>query len=128
MLHTWADRKKIFFRDNIELIQKPEIIARFQREVNEVNKTLGEIEKIKRFRLVREEWNSNTGELSPTLKLRRKYIEIKYDTILEEIYGHTYKKGELKPNPTSTVDFGSILPTKQIMDTLQKVKDIVKNQ
>jgi long-chain acyl-CoA synthetase len=128
VLHTWADRKKILFKNNAALITNPTVIARFQREVNEVNKTLGEVEKIKRFRLVNEEWTSNTGELSPTLKLRRKFVETKYDSVLEEIYGHPYKKGELKTENPTNVDLGNIIPTKQILDTLQKVKDIVKNQ
>ena len=59
---------------------------RFQKEVNEINKELGQTERIKRFRLVSEEWSSQTGELSPTLKLKRKFLYEKYALLIEEIF------------------------------------------
>ena len=62
---------KIHYRDNEELI-KTLVIEQIQREVDLVNKGW-EIMKNKRFRLVCEEW-SPSGELSPTLKLRRNII------------------------------------------------------
>jgi len=85
-LHEWASRHEIKFRDNEELITLKEVNDRFQREVNNVNKLLGEHEKIKRIRLVKDEWSTNTGELSPTLKLKRKPLYEKYEPILKEIY------------------------------------------
>jgi long-chain acyl-CoA synthetase len=85
-LHEWASRHEIKFRDNEELITLKEVNDRFQREVNDVNKSLGEHEKIKRIRLVKDEWSTNTGELSPTLKLKRKPLYEKYEPILKEIY------------------------------------------
>jgi len=87
-LHHYANKYKIHYRDNQELIEKKEILNRIQKEVSEVNKNLGEHEKIKRFRLVCEEWSPQSGELSPTLKLKRKVIMQKYDALLREIYGY----------------------------------------
>ena len=72
----------------MELIKIPDVIARFQKEINSLNKNLGSHEQIKRIRLVSEQWTPQTGELSPTLKLRRRVIYNKYEAILEEIYGH----------------------------------------
>jgi len=43
-------------------------------------------EEIKRFRLVCDEWSPATGELSPTLKLRRNVVAAKYKHIIDEIY------------------------------------------
>ena len=63
-----------------------EVIERFNKEVKEVNKSLGEFEQIKRFRLVTEEWTPQTGELSPTLKLKRNYLAGEYKDIISEIY------------------------------------------
>ncbi len=63
-----------------------EVIERFAREVREVNKSLGEFEQIKRFRLVTEEWTPQTGELSSTLKLRRNILNSRYQNIINEIY------------------------------------------
>jgi long-chain acyl-CoA synthetase len=85
-LHEWASRHEIKFRDNEELINSKEVIDRFQREVNDVNKSLGEHEKIKRIRLIQDEWTAGTGELSPTLKLKRKPLYERYKSILQEIY------------------------------------------
>ena len=85
-LHNWATIHGIKYRDNIELIALPQVVARFQKEVNLINKDMGLTEQIKRFRLVAEEWGPQTGELSPTLKLKRKVISDKYRFILNEIY------------------------------------------
>jgi long-chain acyl-CoA synthetase len=68
------------------LILKTEVLAQFQKEVAAINKTLGEHEEIKRFRLIKDEWTTQGGELSPTLKLKRNFISGKYKSIIEEIY------------------------------------------
>lgn len=85
-LHFWASKHKLHYRDNEELVRIPDVIKRYQKEVNAINKQLSETEKIKRFRLVCSEWTPNTGELSPTLKLRRKFLYDKYDHIIKEIF------------------------------------------
>ncbi|MFO8235294.1 MAG: long-chain fatty acid--CoA ligase [Bacteroidales bacterium] len=88
-LHDWCSVHKIQFRDNLELVNKPEVMARYQKEINKYNQKLGETEKIKRFKLVCEEWNSQTGELSPTQKLKREVIYNKYQSLIDEIYRNT---------------------------------------
>jgi long-chain acyl-CoA synthetase len=85
-LHDWCSVHKIQFRDNSDLIELPEVIERFSREVKEINKMLGEHEQIKKFRLVTEEWTPQTGELSPTLKLKRNHLTEHYKEIISEIY------------------------------------------
>jgi long-chain acyl-CoA synthetase len=86
LLHDWCAEHHIHFQHNKELILIPEVIAQIQREVNIINKTMGAHEEIKRFRLVSHEWSPNTGELSPTLKLRRNIVAERYKNIIEEIY------------------------------------------
>jgi long-chain acyl-CoA synthetase len=86
LLHGWCTQHHIHFENNSDLIEVPEVMAQIQREVNLINKTLGAHEEIKRFRLVSHEWNPASGELSPTLKLRRNIIAEKYKDIIEEIY------------------------------------------
>lgn len=85
-LHEWCSHRKILFQDNEELIHNTEVLAQLQKEVAAINKTLGEHEEIKRFRLVSDEWTPQTGELSPTLKLKRNYVVAKYKSIIDEIY------------------------------------------
>lgn len=86
LLHDWAAENKIHFETNQELVEKPEIVAKIQQEVAVVNKTLGSHEQISRIRLVHEEWTPGTGELSPTLKLRRNMVTVKYQHLIDDIY------------------------------------------
>jgi long-chain acyl-CoA synthetase len=86
LLHDWCAEHKIHYENNIELIQLPEVIDQIQKEVNLVNKTLGSHEQISRIRLVCEEWTPATGELSPTLKLRRSIVAAKYQHLIDDIY------------------------------------------
>jgi len=85
-LHDWCTENHILFSDNTEIINDPKVQAIFQREVKEINKTLGQHEEIKRFRLITDLWSPQTGELSQTLKLKRKIIEAKYKDLIEEIF------------------------------------------
>jgi long-chain acyl-CoA synthetase len=89
-LHDWCSLHKIQFRDNRELIEIPEVIERFSREIREISNTLGEHEQIKRFRLVIEEWSPQSGELSPTLKLKRNLLALHYKDLIADIYSHGY--------------------------------------
>ncbi len=91
-LHYYASKHKLHYRDNKELIQLPEIIKRVQKEVNKFNKEIGQVEQIKRFRMVCESWSNATGELSPTLKLKRRVLYKRYEDILRGIY--QYEEGE----------------------------------
>jgi len=86
-LHNWCTENKIHFHNNEELIKIPEVVTHYQKEIIKYNETFSQTEHIKRFRLVHETWTSATGELSPTLKLKRSVIHDKYKNILEEIYG-----------------------------------------
>lgn len=94
-LHDWCSKHKIQYRDNQDLIEIPEVLEQFSREIKELNKSLGEHEHIKRFRLVTEEWTPQTGELSPTLKLKRNLISNHYGEIISEIYFNGEKENVL---------------------------------
>jgi long-chain acyl-CoA synthetase len=85
-LHDYCARKSIHYRDNEELITKSEIISRYQKEISGINKTLPDHEKIKRFKLVVDEWTPASGELSPTLKLKRKPLYERYGSLIDDIY------------------------------------------
>ena len=85
-LHDWCYEQQIHFIDNNVLISNPKVLAYFQKEVKEINKTLGQHEEIKRYKLVPDSWSPQTGELSQTLKLKRKFVETKYKDLIEEIF------------------------------------------
>jgi len=85
-LKDWCIKNKIIFENKLEIITKPKVIAFFQGEINKLNKNLGQFEQVKRFKIVSEEWTTQTGELSPTLKLKRRVIAAKYTHLIETIY------------------------------------------
>jgi len=85
-LHNWAAFHQIAFQDNADLIQIPQVVTKYQHEVEAINKQLGDFERIKRFRLVADEWTMQTGELSPTLKLKRNTLHGQYKELIEEIF------------------------------------------
>ncbi len=86
LLHDWCAENKLHYQTNKDLIELPEVVDKIRDEVKLINKTLGTHEQINRIRLVSEEWTPATGELSPTLKLRRKVVAEKYQHLIEDIY------------------------------------------
>jgi long-chain acyl-CoA synthetase len=85
-LKNWCAVKHIAFGSKEKSIQNPRIIKRIKEELDRFNLDLGQTEKIKKFRLLAAEWSLESGELSPTLKLRRKFIQEKYAQLIEETY------------------------------------------
>ena len=75
-------------KDRTEYMNHPYFMQLISREVDLVNKTLADHEQIKRFRLIGDVWSTESGELSQTLKLKRKVISQKYDSICREIYNY----------------------------------------
>lgn len=69
-----------------ELRREPRVRKLFQEELNRVNEELGNWAKIKEFRLINQTWSPETGELTPTMKLKRRVILEKYKPVLETIY------------------------------------------
>jgi len=94
-LHNWCSKHQIQYRDNKDLIQIPEIIQRYQEEVDKINATLGRHRQVKKFELTCQEWLPETGELSPTLKVKRKYIKEKYKIKFDRMYGYTQEDGHV---------------------------------
>lgn len=85
-LKGWCAVKELPFISREISVTHPLIFQRIQREIEHFNQDLGQTEKIKKFRLLPNEWSVTNGELSPTLKLRRKFILEKYHQVIEEMY------------------------------------------
>lgn len=77
---------KIQFSGNDELIKDPAVHEMIASEITSLNKKLSPHERISRYRLVPDEWSPATGELSPTLKLKRQVIHKKYKPMIEQIF------------------------------------------
>ena len=78
--------EKIAYTTNEEMIKNPEVLKRFAKEVNDLNKGLGETEKIKKHILLADEWSIGNGLLTPTLKAKRKVIIAKYKDVIEQMF------------------------------------------
>lgn len=94
-LHGWCSLHNVKFQDNKDLIEHPKVIARFQKEVDKINQNLGNYRQIKRFELTCQEWTPETGELSPTLKVKRKVLKEKYKIKLDRLYAYTEQEGHI---------------------------------
>lgn len=86
MLKAHCEEKGIEFKSPVEVIQDKRIRKVYQKEVDSYNAFFGETEKIKRFELMSAEWGVETGELTPTLKLKRNFICEKYKGIIDKLF------------------------------------------
>ena len=82
----WAQRKGLACKTREEIAAHPDVIARIQQEVDEFNKDFGSWEQVKKFEVLPDEWSVDTKELTPTLKLKRKIINQKYEANIQRIY------------------------------------------
>lgn len=83
----WAAKKGLSIGStNKEIVANAEVKKRFQEEVDDINKKFGHWEMIKRFELTPEVWSIDGGELTPTLKLKRKNVKEKYQDLYDKIY------------------------------------------
>ncbi|CAB1084361.1 long-chain fatty acid--CoA ligase [Alkalispirochaeta odontotermitis] len=88
---NWAERKHIPYTSYTDLAQKPEVYDLVDEAVQRVNKSLGEDEKlknaqIKRFLLLHKELDPDDGEITRTRKVRRKFIDQKYDNLIDALF------------------------------------------
>lgn len=87
-IREWAKKKGGDYSQlsNREIAEKEEVVARIQQEVDKFNELYGSWEKIKKFCLLDHEFSIETGELTPTLKLKRKIILEKYKKEVDCFY------------------------------------------
>lgn len=71
---------------NDALVKMPEVIELVQKQIDKFNPLFSHPEQIKKFALLPNEWTIDGGEMTPTIKLKRKVIEQKYANVIEGIY------------------------------------------
>lgn len=86
IVSKWAEKNRINFTTYTDLSARPEIYEMLRKEVEMVNKTLPDAQKIKKFILLYKALDADDGELTRTLKVRRKVIIKKYADIIETLY------------------------------------------
>lgn len=85
-LKEWGKENDLKEEDREKLVKNPKVHELFKEVVDEMNKNFNPVEQIKKFELLPGEWSVDGGELTPTLKLKRKVIMEKFRDAVERIY------------------------------------------
>ncbi len=85
-LETWAQKKAIPFVTRQELVRHPDVIKFYRKRIDFHSKKLAQYETIKKFTLLAEPFSIDGGEITPTLKLKRKNISEKYKPQINVMY------------------------------------------
>jgi long-chain acyl-CoA synthetase len=85
-LEAYAAKKGISFKDRRGLVARPEIYDFYMDEVDRMTPHLASYEKVKKIALLDQEFDIGRGEMTPTLKVRRKIVENKYKDVINALY------------------------------------------
>jgi long-chain acyl-CoA synthetase len=86
-IESYCKLKGIEVKSHAELCQHPRIIDLIQRQIDALTPNLAKYERIKKVALLENEFTIEGGELTPTLKVKRRVIDQKYRDVIEKIYG-----------------------------------------
>jgi long-chain acyl-CoA synthetase len=85
-IEVWCKQKSIDCSDKEELLKNQRVHDHFRKIIDEMNTNFSNVEQVKKFHLLPKEWSIDGGELTPTLKLKRKVIMEKCEKQIEQIY------------------------------------------
>jgi long-chain acyl-CoA synthetase len=85
-LEEWARHHGIAAQSRAGLVADSRVIALYAELVREVNGTLANFETLKRFRIVADEWTQDSGELTPSMKIKRRVLTAQYSAVIDELY------------------------------------------
>ncbi len=85
-LKEWADGNNINYNTIQDLLKQKEVIDLFDKELTKFQKALASFEKVRKFALLDKAFTLESGEMTPSLKIKRKVIEERYKELIEEMY------------------------------------------
>lgn len=85
-LKQWAQNENLNSQQTQELYENPALRVRIQKQIQLTNSKLASHEAIKKFEIVGDSWTIENGCLTPSLKIKRKFLETKYSQLLTEMY------------------------------------------
>jgi long-chain acyl-CoA synthetase len=85
-LKEWAMSNHINEPNDVALLDNPSVQALYKSEIERLNKGFGQVEQVKKFKLIAKEWTIDSGELTPTLKVKRKIIMEKCKSDVDFFY------------------------------------------
>jgi long-chain acyl-CoA synthetase len=83
---AWAEANGLAYGDLATFSQLPEVEAEVERAVEEANQGVSSVEQVKKWVIVPDEWTPDSGEVTPSLKLKRKVVLEKYSDEIEGLY------------------------------------------
>jgi len=86
-LKKYAQENQIDYTDKYDLVKHPEILKLFVNLRSIYNKEFSEVEHVKKIALIPDPWTIEGGEITPTLKVKRKFVLAKYADVIDGIYG-----------------------------------------
>src|SRR6185436_10387226 len=89
LIESYAQLKGIKAKSHSELCRHPRIIDLFERQIEKLTTNLARYEKVKKVALLEEELTIEGGELTPTLKVKRRVIDEKYRGVIDSVYSET---------------------------------------
>jgi len=85
-LREYADSHEIDYKNNKDLVNKKEIYDLIDKDMSQFQKKLANYERVRKFTLLDHPFSIETGEITPSLKVKRKFIEEHYGNIIEDMY------------------------------------------
>jgi long-chain acyl-CoA synthetase len=85
-LKEWYDKQGKAYPGNLAILEDKDAFTLIKEAVNQYNRDFNPVEQVKKFALMPAEWTIEGGELTPTLKLKRKVILEKYETFVNSLY------------------------------------------
>jgi len=85
-LEAYAKENNISYSSREDLVKKPEVIEFYRQRISDLTQELPNYEKIIRFSLIASEFTQDGGELTPTMKIKRKVVAEKYKDIIDQMY------------------------------------------
>ncbi len=82
----WAAENGVEYGSLAELSDHPLVNEEIQRAVDAANEQLARVEQVKKFRILPEEWTVDSGELTPSLKMKRRAVHEKYESEIQSMY------------------------------------------
>jgi long-chain acyl-CoA synthetase len=83
---AWAEANGLVFEDLATFSRLPEVGSEVERAIDEANQTVSSVEQVKKWIIVPDEWTPDSGEVTPSLKLKRKIVLEKYADEIEGLY------------------------------------------
>ncbi len=85
-LEKWAREHGVAFGSREDLIARPQVVEFYDKLILDLTRDLAQFEKIKRLTLLAREFTLEAGELTPTLKVKRRFVEQKYKDVIDRMY------------------------------------------